>query len=251
MSLLPYQLVVTMLLAPVILGAQAEAGDMSGALPGPFKASYTLINKGLRIGVMERELLVEGDGVRAFRSESKASGLVRLFRKDRIVELTRWAEDGPDFRPLYYEYHRSGGDKERSVNVYFDREQSQIRTTVNEQTWQMDLEPEIMDKLLYQVVLMRDLAAGERVLDYQIADGGKIKNYRLVSIGTEQVSTPLGQFEAIKLRREKKNSKREAILWCAPALNYLPIKVDYREKDGDLTTAVLNSVSGISLPGEL
>ena len=251
MSFLRFQIILGVLLAPSMLIAEPGVDFSNGALPGPFKASYALISKGLRIGVMERELMIEDDGVHAFRSESKASGLVRLFRKDHIVELTRWIEEGPRFKPVNYEYQRSGGDKEKSVSVYFDQESNKIKTTVNDQSWHMDLEPETLDKLLYQVVLMRDLAAGERVLEYHIADGGKVKVYRLVTIGNEQVDTPLGQFDAIKLRREKKDSKREAILWCAPTLNYLPVKVDYREKDGELTTAVLNSLTGINLPGQL
>ena len=62
------------------------------------------------------------------------------------------------------------------------------------------------------------------------------------------ITTPLGKIEAIKLIRHREQSKgRQTILWCAPALNYLPIKLEHTEKGGAVFTAVLRHLEGLIL----
>ena len=59
----------------------------------------------------------------------------------------------------------------------------------------------------------------------------KIKEYRFEKIKEEVIETAIGSFNTTKLARYKKN-KQETFLWCAHELNFLPIKVITKEKDG-------------------
>jgi hypothetical protein len=42
---------------------------------------------------------------------------------------------------------------------------------------------------------------------------------------------PAGTFETVKITKVRKNKNRETFIWCAPALNYLPVRIWQREKD--------------------
>ena len=64
--------------------------------------------------------------------------------------------------------------------------------------------------------------------------GGKIKEYRFEKIKEEVIETAIGSFNTTKLARYKKN-KQETFLWCAHELNFLPIKVITKEKDGRIS----------------
>ena len=113
--------------------------------------------------------------------------------------------------------------------------------------WQLKIEQNTLDKLVYQLALMSDLADNKTLLNYRIADGGKLKDYKIKILDEEIITTPLGRINTIKLTRERVRSKgRETTLWCAPALNYLPVKLEHTEKGGSIFTAVLRRLKGIA-----
>jgi hypothetical protein len=89
---------------------------------------------------------------------------------------------------------------------------------------------------------MRDLAGGSTTLSYRIVDGAELKDYRFRIVGNTEVDTPAGRFATVQLERERSAGDRATTLWCAPALGYLPVRVDNRE-DGSTTSVLLHSYS--------
>jgi hypothetical protein len=226
-----------------MLPAAAAAGAGSDA---DFEAQYALYTSGARVAEMRRTVAIREDGTYSYRSETHTTGLFSLFRKDRVVEESLWDAHAGQLRPLQYFYEHSGSRKERKVAVKFDWAGERITSTVDGKSWRMPASPGVMDKLLYQLAIMHDLEAGQRAeLAYTVADGGKIKTYRFERLGEETVSTVLGDLHTVKLMRERPDSRRETVLWCAPELAYLPVRVENTEKDGRKTTAVLESVEGL------
>ena len=59
----------------------------------------------------------------------------------------------------------------------------------------------ILNRILFQVAMMRDMLRHHRPLDYRFMDKGRLKTFRFEIEDTEKVDTPLGTFETIKLRR--------------------------------------------------
>ena len=90
---------------------------------------------------------------------------------------------------------------------------------------------------------MADLDAGKRDVAYPIADGGKLKRYRLFEAGREPLETKVGHFETIIIKRERRSGKRETRFWCAPALGFLPVKIEHKERDGTLIVLEIDEVS--------
>lgn len=99
----------------------------------------------------------------------------------------------------------------------------------------------LLDKLVYQMQMMLDLGAQPASLRYNIADKNKLKDYLFDNRGREQVETDLGRYQAIRLERGASGADRRTVVWCAEELDWLPVKVEYREKDGSVTTALLRS----------
>ena len=237
-SFIHYALLSVLLCLPV--NSQATQG-----LPVAFKADYSIYRKGAKIAKMQRRFSRRDDGYYVYRSETRTTGLVSLFRKDRIVEETTWTATGGDLYPSHYTYDHTGGKKDRHVIVDFDWDNKVITNSLNGASWEMPAQSRIMDKLLYQLAIMKDLKAGRRPLSYTIADGGKIKPYHFEVLGEETIKTHLGQFKAIKLKRHKPNSRRQSTLWCVPALDYLPVRLENIEKDGQKTRVEIRSLVGI------
>jgi hypothetical protein len=117
--------------------------------------------------------------------------------------------------------------------------------------WDLEIEDSTLEKHVYQVQLRLDLLQNpkQKTFNYLIADGGRLKHYQIKRLEQETITTPLGSINTVKFKRQRdrdSDKDRETTLWCAPELNYLPVKLEHIEKDGTKFTAVLRRVEGIS-----
>jgi len=211
-----------------------------------FSANYAVKLNGLQAGELKRTLVSNQDGSRTFKSATQAKGIFAFFKPDLVEETSTWQQHSNTIRPQSYLYQRTGGKKEKYLSLNFDWLNKNVHIDDHKQPWILNIEEHTLDKLVYQLSLMSDLADNKTQLSYLIADGGKIKTYNIKVLEKEIITTPLGKIEAIKLTRHRAPSKgRKTILWCAPGLNYLPIKLEHTEKGGAVFTAVLRHLDGI------
>ncbi|MDC9725955.1 MAG: DUF3108 domain-containing protein [Gammaproteobacteria bacterium] len=233
--------VLILLLVPIYLSAQ-EIPD--------FSANYLVKLNGLQAGQLKRSLVSNPNGTRTFKSETQAKGIFAFFKPDLVEEMSVWRHHNTLIRPESYLYQRTGGKKDKYLSLDFDWQKSQVHIDDHKQPWTLSIEENTLDKLVYQISLMSDLADNKSQFSYRIADGGKLKTYKIDILTTETVTTPLGKIDAIKLIRHRAKSKgRQTILWCAPSLNYLPIMLEHTEKGGSVFTAVLRRLDGIETKG--
>ncbi|MBL1319952.1 MAG: DUF3108 domain-containing protein [Methylophaga sp.] len=210
-----------------------------------FSANYKVRLNGLSAGELKRALTTNDDGTRTFKSQSQAKGIFAFFKPDLIEETSIWMKKGNNIYPQSYLYQRTGGKKDKYLSLDFDRNNQRINIDNKKQTWSLEAKPNSLDKLSYQLALMLDLEQQKKEFSYQIVDKGKFKTYDIIILGTEIISTPLGKIETIKLKRKRSSEKRrQTTLWCAPALNYLPVKIEHIEKDGTNFTAELRRLKG-------
>lgn len=229
-------------LAWLTLITPAMAADSMPDLPN-FTALYTIHNLTLRtlnIGSFNARLTVTGKDRFHFETHTRPAGFMAWFYKDRIDEDSRWAWHAQNIRPLSYTYQRSGGNKERLVELTFDWKRQIVENKVDGDRWRMPVPEGALDKLVVQVAMMLDLARGKQVMQYEIADGGKLKTYRFRVVGKESLNTPMGRFDTLKIERLRENNKRSTYIWCATALHNLPVRVDQREEDESQFSMVLS-----------
>lgn len=213
--------------------------------PPVFKAVYKLYTSGLEIGETQRVISKTSGNEYNYRSESRATGIVSLFFKDHIIENSRWKFIDNKFIPIDYSYVRYRGEKDREVSIRFDWKNQLLLNQVNEKKYELPLTEGMLDQLSYQYALMYDLYNGQVPEKYSVADGRKIKIYFFEKVGEENVTTPLGDLETVKLFRTRKNDTGKLVLWCAPKYGYLPVKIEKTEDDGRLINAIIQNVVGL------
>ncbi len=216
--------------------AQAE-----NKLPDSFSATYTLKKGPLTLAEMKRKLYKNDKGNYVYESYSEPVGYARWFTDSTLLEKTEWNYHQQQLRPVEYSYDRNSSKKKRHIKLSFNWDKMRVTNNINHDPWSMKITEDTLDKLLYQLAVMQDLSNGKESLEYQIADGGKLKTYRFSNLGKETLRTKLGTFNTVKLKRP---GKRDTILWCAEELNYLPIKL-VQEENGIELTLILTSVSGL------
>jgi hypothetical protein len=144
--------------------------------------------------------------------------------------------------PLLYNYERSLFGRSRSIAIDFDEPGSRITTLVNGDPWNQRWESAVQDRLSYQLQLREDLKSGRQRLDYRIADGGQIKDYRFTRLGEELLKTPAGTFLCEKLQLVRAGQQHTTLIWMAKELDYLTIRLIRIDKDGKEHLLNLKSV---------
>ena len=216
-------------------------------MPPDFTIEYALKKDNTVVGMMIRTLKHLDSDRFLFESSSKTTGFISLFYKNSIHESTAWHISENQFIAEEYHYLRNKKDKLRKVDIHFDWDKKKIITTVNDSSWSMPIEKPVYDKLLYQIAVMYDLSAGRPIHTYRIADGGRMKEYYFESAGNELLSKSIGDVKTVKIIRHKENKQDRIILWCAPDLYYLPVRVDTYEDDGSVITAYIKRIEGLNL----
>lgn len=216
-----------------------------------YSAHYQIEMNGLQAGELTQQLETLTDGLHRFRSVTKAKGLVAVFRRDTVKETSLWTLTKQQIIPHQYLYQRSGGKKDKYLRMDFDWQQNSVHIDDKVHPWDLEIDPKTLEKHIYQVQLRLDLLQDptKQVFNYAIADGGRIKHYQIERLEPETISTPLGKIATVKFKRQRdrdSDKDRETTLWCAPELDYLPVKLEHIEKDGTKFTAILHELDGIS-----
>ncbi len=209
----------------------------------PFVATYMITAMGLE-GINVTNSLSIGssnknaDGEKQayhFKSYSMPVGLL-AFKKDetRDEQSEGLILDG-HIRPDRYSYLQIRDNKtRRSVELIFDWENEEVSNHHKHKNskWSMPVVQKTVDKLSYQLSLMLELAGKpEKNFSFHVADGGKLKEYRFEIVGEERVYTSLGSYKTLKIQHQRYQKDKNITLWCAPELNYLPVKIIQVETD--------------------
>lgn len=210
----------------------------------PFEVDYDISSGNMIIVHMKRRLSLSDNGEYRFESNSRPSKAISWLLKDRISEYSLWQFHQQQPRPVHYHYQRRGGKKLKHIELEFNWQQNRVSDAQRSPPWSSKIPPLTSDKLLYQLQLMLDLQAGKENLSYTIVDSGKIRDYVFKRIGTEIIQVPLGRYETIKLQRI--TAKRTTTIWCAPELDFLPIRIEHRKKNSRRT--VVNAIRVKGLP---
>ncbi|MDH5573598.1 MAG: DUF3108 domain-containing protein [Gammaproteobacteria bacterium] len=228
------RLVLTLLLLP--FSAQA-----SGMLDKGFTAKYDVSIKSMYIGVATRQLTVKNSQL-IFTSIAEPKGLAKLFISDTVSETSVMEYSEDTIHSINYRYQQTGGKEEINDNVSFNKESNLIKLTHDNQ--QFPVSENDYDVLNFQLALMLELQKHHNKFTFNVANHRGFYTYHVNVEGKETIHTPAGQFEVVKVNSIHSETGRQFMLWCAPKLDYLPVKLEYiKKKGGDVSKLELKSIT--------
>lgn len=233
--LLKISFVSLLFLSAGILSQQALA--QPAALPDAFKANYSVAKGGMRLGNLHASLKYSGNNYQ-YQKYTKATGMAAVLTGIKITENTNGQLAGLQVIPKSYLFNQSRRKKSR-----IDKAQFNGRTAVGSyknKPYKVTMPNGTQDRASLELVLARDVAQNKPRLQYHVVERGKIKKYDFQKLGVEQIKTPLGAYNATKIKVIREGKKRETIFWLAKEIDYLPVKIKHTEK-GNVITTVINS----------
>ncbi len=167
-----------------------------------------------------------------------------VFFNGKITERSIWEFHKGRARPLQYSY-KDTNKKKRNVSLAFNWDKKTVTNTINGEPWSMEITPDTQDKLIYQINIMLSLLENSnlKTMNINVADGGKLKNHKIIIQKKETIKTPAGEYQTIRISRD--DGKRVTTLWCAPSLDYLPVRIEHYKKGDTHVNAYLVKVNGL------
>lgn len=203
----------------------------------PFVATYMISAMGLEgINVTNSLSLDKATSDRQayhFKSYSMPVGLLAFKKDETRDEQSAGLVLAGKLQPERYSFLQlRDNETHRNVEINFDwlRQEATNHHKDKNSKWTMTVPLHTTDKLSYQLALMLKLANNpEKRFSLDVADGGRIKNYDFEILGEERVYTSLGSYKTIKIHHHRYHKDKNITLWCAPKLNYLPVKIIQEE----------------------
>ena len=119
---------------------------------------------------------------------------------------------------------------EPEVRFAFDWTTNVASGTVGSEDVTSQLDGISHDNVSIQYALMYDLLNGRLQDTYVLFDVDKMRVANVRNIGTQEIKTKAGTFEAVGIQHQKEGSSRVTTLWCAPELGYLPVVIEQHRK---------------------
>ena len=217
---------------PTSLSA-ALAAALVAALPAwaapahRVEIAYDLSRNGTPIAEIVEKLEHDGKTYR-LAAQLKGKGLFALRGDAARTSRGSIAADG--LHPLEFEDKRTGRD---TVRAKFDWPAKVLTLQANDGASETrPLPPDIQDRLSFAYAFAFRVP-GPAPVGVSITDGKGISTSSYKVAGREKVSTPAGEFDALKLEREKKEpGDRSSEIWLSARHGYVPVRILVLEKDG-------------------
>jgi hypothetical protein len=141
-------------------------------------------------------------------------------------EVSVFRTEGSRVVPKSYVYQGTGLINRRR-EVHFTPGSDTIRSLYKEQWYDLPYTDKTLDRMSQQeqlrLFLLNDNTPREDI-NIRVADGKRVKDYRLVYVGEELVDTPAGSVNALHFERIHDDPDRKSDTWVAPAWGYLMVK---------------------------
>lgn len=222
-------------------------GALASSCPAeftPFTAEYDLYRNGKPLGVTVVELSRENNGAWVYELKSKAKrGLIGLVGAG-YEESSRWLAAGERLMPLHFQRRQHVAFSNRSYEAHFDWTAYRAWGRARDREWQVeDLGRDTLDRLLVNLAMVRDLRCGREALSYTVLEKGELDTWRFNRRGETTVTTPVGEYKAVKIAKHHDSPDRVSLTWHAPALDWLAVRIEHQDdKDEDRFSMVLRSL---------
>lgn len=212
----------------------AAAQEWPKGLPGPYEARYVLYRDGDLAGRGAMALRHLGGNRYQNASVTEATKGVAGLLGGKAGEISTWELVSGRPQSVRYQYEQEVAFSNRKREAHFNYETSRVYGVNKGDAWDLRLEDGANDRLLANFLLIADVANGKQEMSYNVAERGRYKEYRFTRTDTESISTPLGDFQAVRVERQHSDPKRKTISWHAPEYAYLPIRIVHIDDDETL-----------------
>ena len=222
---------------PIAISAALLAAPAAGAPPQRVEIDYQLLRNGTAVAVIVG--LLEHDG-RRYQIVERWQGKGLMALRGEARRTSRGAIGPQGLRPHEFADRRSG---RRTARATLDWDSHQLTLQYKGDPETRPLPANAHDRLsfLYGFAFA---PPGAEPITLNVADGKGVSTYVYRAAGRERLSLPAGEFDTLKLVRQKDDPRdRGTEIWLAERRSWLPVRVLVTENDGTRLDQVATRVA--------
>lgn len=213
-----------LLIVAAVLAAPAAFADSLTPHSAEYKVKISMLS-----GRLHTRLAATETGYEATH-KIVPTGLARIVSSGSIEEVSGFDPTDSGVLPRHYRSSDTLTKDKTNADVAFDWSTGAIRGTVNDAEFESISETLAHDRVSIQYELMHDLMNGGARQTYLLFDIDEFKTLNVSVIGSREVKTPAGRFEAIGIQHQAEGSSRVTTLWCVEQLGFLPVMIEQHRK---------------------
>ncbi|HEY3488226.1 MAG TPA: DUF3108 domain-containing protein [Gammaproteobacteria bacterium] len=233
--------VLTVLIGLIVWFPSAKATQPVNTFPKPYTAKYSLMKNGATVAEATYTLAQAGQGWK-FSAHARPRGFMSFFISDEINESSAFEIDGSSIKPLQYRFEQ-GPPKARNretLEVHYNWQEHNAQVSNPQKTRQVAIKRETYDPLSVQLALMQRTQRGCDTAEYAVFHDMELQIQKFECSSGETLRTSLGNYDTVRV--SYRSGKRETLIWFAPALNYIPVKIQQLRENKLKSEMRINSV---------
>ncbi len=160
-----------------------------------------------------------------------------------LHEQSQYSIEGNIVKPHHYRYKTSGFLSKKRRAQTFDWEKHKVWVPERDEWANYELTLGIQDNLSYQEQIRLDLIAGKTEFSYSVAYKNRLKQYDFKVAKHGKTKTKQGLINTVEVIQSKDNKKESTRIWFAVDYDYLLIKLETKQKNGDSNTITLKKAT--------
>lgn len=215
--------------------AEETAVAFAPSLPRKGRIAFTLYYGDSRTAVGNVVQTWEAhDGVYRIASEAETSGLIELFRPQRLRYLSQGKITRDGLRPDSFLMSRTRRGQTEAAQARFDWNEGTLAYGLAREPQQAPLPAGTQDlmSLIYQHTVLPPARGRFRV---PVTTGSRFENYEIEVSAEESIETPLGTLRALPLKQLPKPGTESIQIWLAAEYRYLPVMIRHYDREGRLS----------------
>lgn len=206
--------------APMITGASLSNHALAMS---PFQASYQFSYNNKNLGSATRTLSQQSGNNWIYNFSAKAGVIASA------SETSKFSFENGKINSNTFNRNSKILVHNDSMKIDFLPSSKLIKTKKGDKARSFAWEAGVLDELNAELQIREDLKNSALKSSYPLADAKEIENRRFVRQGNENIKTPYGTFNTVKVIIQHKKPERNTVFWLAPKLDYLPVKVTHND----------------------
>jgi hypothetical protein len=219
--------------APVFASTESEAPAPVISLPRKGRITYTIYLGTERFSVGRTIQSWEFNGTEyELASVSETTGIVELFRAQRLVYLSKGRLIAGGLQPESFLVSRTRRGRTEEAFVRFDWNAHTLKLVNPPHHREMPLPPAAQDvvSFMYQFALSPP-APG--LIRLAVTNGSRFETYELEVLAEERIETPLGVLNTLPIRQVRRPGSESVALWLATDHYHLPVRLRFFDRAGN------------------
>lgn len=214
-----------------MLASTAEERTERPPLPRHAQLTFAVHkgNGGFIVGEAVHTLEIE-DGRYVLHAVTKTVGLVSLFKSYELTQYSSGSYDKYGLQPEQFFEQRRDKLTTLRYTAEFDHT-AQVAHFSDDR--EVQLPPDTLDIL--SVMYQFPPLAHTEIVEVSVSNGRKIERYQFEITTREEIETPLGELQTVRLHKMHAPNEEGLDIWLAQEYRLFPVKIRFTEKNGEVS----------------